>query len=201
VLLLDSDEALTDAARASIENALVAPHEVGFRLPRREQMFWTFQHEWSRTNEHLRLFDRRRGAMNTVPIHAAPEVNGPVRVLHDAMFVHFGEPDIHTKVEKINAYSSGIVVDKLTRGQRFVGVRMVLYPPLFFVRQYVIKRYFLNGWAGFISAMTGAFYVFLKYAKVREARQRSLLAQETQREPGDDRRAEHEHGPKHPRSP
>ncbi|HEX4479578.1 MAG TPA: glycosyltransferase family 2 protein [Rudaea sp.] len=201
VLLLDSDEALTDAARASIENALVAPHEAGFRLPRREQMFWTFQHEWSRTNEHLRLFDRRRGAMNTVPIHAAPEVNGSVRVLHDAMFVHFGEPDIHTKVEKINAYSSGIVVDKLTRGQRFVGVRMVLYPPLFFVRQYVIKRYFLNGWAGFISAMTGAFYVFLKYAKVREARQRSLLAQETQREPGDDRRAEHEHGPKHPRSP
>ena len=50
---------------------------------------------------------------------------------------------------------------------------MVLYPPLFFLRQYLLKRYFLNGWAGFISAATGAFYVFLKYAKVYEARRRS----------------------------
>ena len=196
VLLLDADEALTEAARAPIENALVAPREAGFRLPRREQMFWTFQHEWSWTNEHLRLLDRRRGGMNNVPVHAAPEVNGPVRILRDAVFLHFGEPDIRTKVEKINAYSSGLVADKLARGQRFVGVRMVFYPPLFFLRQYVIKRYFLNGWAGFISAATGAFYVFLKYAKVREARRHaSLLAQQTQRKAGDDHRGENENGP------
>ena len=74
------------------------------------------------------------------------------------------------KVEKINAYSSGLVVDKLRRRQRFLGVRMLFYPPVFFLRQYLLKRYFLNGWAGFISAATGAFYVFLKYAKVYEAR-------------------------------
>jgi hypothetical protein len=49
---------------------------------------------------------------------------------------------------------------------------MVLYPPLFFLRQYLLKRYFLNGWAGFVSAVVGAFYVFLKYAKVFEARRK-----------------------------
>jgi hypothetical protein len=47
---------------------------------------------------------------------------------------------------------------------------MVLYPPVFFVRQYVFKRYFLNGWAGFVSSLVGSFYVFLKYAKLYEAR-------------------------------
>ena len=170
VLLLDADEALTGTARAAIETALRQPSVAGFRLPRREQMFWTFQHTGSWTNTHLRLFDRRRGRMNTVPVHAAPEVDGPVRTLHAAVFLHFGEPDIRTKVDKINAYSSGLVADKLRRGQGFLGVRMLFYPPVFFVRQYVFKRYFLNGWAGFISAATGAFYVFLKYAKVYEAR-------------------------------
>jgi glycosyltransferase involved in cell wall biosynthesis len=169
-LLLDADEALTPAAGAVIEAALEAPRVAGFRLPRREQMFWTFQHRWSWTNTHLRLFDRRRGRMNDVPVHAAPEVDGPARTLHGAVLLHYGEPDIRTKVDKINAYSSGLVADKLRRGQRFLGVRMVFYPPVFFVRQYVFKRYFLNGWAGFISAATGAFYVFLKYAKVYEAR-------------------------------
>ena len=172
VLLLDADEELTAAARAPIERALEHPRCAGFRLPRREQMFWTFQHEFSWTNAHLRLFDRRRGGMNAVPVHAAPEVDGPVRTLRGAILLHHGEPDIRTKVDKINAYSSGLVADKLRRGQRFLGARMLFYPPVFFVRQYVFKRYFLNGWAGFISAVTGAYYVFLKYAKVYEARRR-----------------------------
>ena len=173
VLLLDSDEELIEAARPAIENALIDPVCAGFRLPRREQMFWTFQHDYSWTNEHLRLFDRNRGRMNGVPMHAAPEVNGPVRTLRRAAILHFGEPDIRTKVDKINKYSSGLVVDKLARRQRFVVARMLFYPPLFFLRQFIVKRYFLNGWAGFISAATGAFYVFLKYAKVYEARRRS----------------------------
>ena len=173
VLLLDADEEVSAAARAPIERALEAPQVAGFRLPRREQMFWTFQHALSWTNTHLRLFDRRRGRMNAVPVHAAPEVDGPVRTLRSAILLHYGEPDIRTKVEKINAYSSGLVVDKLRRRQRFLGLRMLLYPPVFFLRQYFAKRYFLNGWAGFISAATGAFYVFLKYAKVYEARRRA----------------------------
>ena len=170
VLLLDADEAVTEGARSVIEQALEQPVCAGFRLPRREQMFWTFQHVLSWTNAHLRLFDRRHGRMNEVPVHAAPEVAGRVRTLRQAVLLHFGEPDIRTKVDKINAYSSGLVADKLRRGQRFLGARMLLYPPLFFLRQYFVKRYFLNGWAGFISAATGAFYVFLKYAKVYEAR-------------------------------
>lgn len=172
VLLLDADEELTAPARAEIERALRDPGAAGFRLPRREQMFWTFQHALSWTNAHLRLFDRRRGSMNSAPVHAAPEVAGPVRTLRRAILLHHGEPDIRTKVDKINAYSSGLVADKLRRRPRFLGVRMLLYPPVFFVRQYVFKRYFLNGWAGFISAATGAFYVFLKYAKVYEARRK-----------------------------
>lgn len=175
VLLLDADEALTEAARREIQSALEhvclnQPHVAGFRLPRREQMFWTLQHRLSWTNTHLRLIDRRRARMNTLPVHAAPESDGPVRTLRRAVFLHYGEPDIATKVAKINAYSSGLVADKLRRRQRFLGVRMVLYPPVFFLRQYIFKRYFLNGWAGFISAATGAYYVFLKYAKVYEAR-------------------------------
>jgi len=172
VLLLDADEALTAVAQPLIERALESPQVAGFRLPRREQMFWTFQHRWSWTNAHLRLFDRRHGRMNAVPVHAAPEVDGTVRTLRGAVLLHYGEPDIRTKVAKINAYSSGLVADKLRRRQRFLGARMLLYPPAFFLRQYFLKRYFLNGWAGFISAASGAFYVFLKYAKVYEARTR-----------------------------
>lgn len=172
VLLLDADEALAAAARGVIEQALQAPAVAGFRLPRRELVFWTFNHRGVRLNTHLRLFDRSRVRMNQVPVHAAPETREPVATLAGAEFLHYGEPDIHTKVAKINAYSSGLVEHKRTRRTRLLGLRLVLYPGWFFLRQYLGKRWFLDGWAGFINAVSAAYYVFLKYAKVYEAQRR-----------------------------
>ncbi len=177
VLLLDADEWVPDDCRQEIEALLrrLAAGEValaGYRLPRRELLFWEYQHPVARLNKYLRLVDRTRFRMSASTVHAAPEVDGPVGDI-DAAFCHDGEPDIHTKVAKINAYSSGLVADKLERGVRFVRLRMLLYPPWFFVRQYLGKRQFLNGWAGFIQSAIGAFYVFLKYAKVHEIRRRT----------------------------
>jgi glycosyltransferase involved in cell wall biosynthesis len=115
VLNLDADEILSPGTREIIERALIAPDVAGFRLPRRERMFWTVQHRSSARNEHLRLFDRRRGRMNNVPVHAAVEVDGPVRTLRGTDFVNDGDADIAARVDKINRYSSGMVAHKLAR--------------------------------------------------------------------------------------
>ena len=173
ILNLDADEILSPGTREVIERALIAPRYAGFRLPRRERMFWTVQHRWSWRNGHLRLFDRRRGGMNDVEVHAAVEVLGPVKTLRRADFINDGDVDIATRVAKINRYTSGMVAHKLRKQQRFTGVRMMFYPPVFFLRQYIGKRYFLSGWAGFIASATGAFYAFLKYAKLHEAREQA----------------------------
>ncbi|HET6603353.1 MAG TPA: glycosyltransferase family 2 protein [Xanthomonadaceae bacterium] len=171
VLLLDADEFLTAAGRDAIERELASPRAHGYRLPRSEYLFWRWPHRATRPNWQLRLFHRSRGRMNTVPVHAAPEVEGAVADLQ-APFRHYGEPDLATRVGKINAYSSGLVAHKRARRPRAVALRMLLYPGFAFVRMYVGKRYFLNGWAGFIAARTHAFYAFLKYAKLYEALRR-----------------------------
>lgn len=170
-LLLDADEALTPESRAAIEAALVAPRVAGFTLPRREQLFWRLQHARARHNPMLRLIDKRVARFSTDAIHAAPEVDGAVAAIA-APFLHFGEPDIATKVAKVNHYSSGMVEGKLAKGEPFVRTRMILQPPWHFFRSYVLKRKFLAGWAGFIGCAIDAFYVFLKYAKVYEAKQK-----------------------------
>ncbi len=168
VLLLDADEALTRESQAEIQTLLEnRPGAVGYTLPRLEQMFWRMCDRRTRLNHFLRLFRREAGRMGDMPVHAAPEVDGPIgRLRHP--FYHFGEIDIHTKVEKINSYSSGLVRDKVARGRRRVGLTMILYPPLYFFKTYLLKRNFFNGWAGFITSVTAAYYVFLKYAKVHE---------------------------------
>ncbi len=170
VLLLDADEALTPESQREIQALLAAgePPHAGYTLPRLEQVFWRMCSPRTRLNRFLRLFRRDAGRLGDMPVHAAPEVDGPIgRLRHP--FYHFGEIDIHTKVEKINAYSSGLVRDKVAKGRRRgIGLTMILYPPAYFVRTYFFKRNFLNGWAGFITSVAAAFYVFLKYAKLHE---------------------------------
>lgn len=175
VLLLDADEALTEQGQRAILQELSAAPCDGYRLPRHEWLFWRWPHPATRPNWQLRLFRRSCGGMNAVPVHAAPEVRGVVSNLQ-APFRHFGEAEIAVRVDKINRYSSGLVPHKLKkRSPRFLGLRLVLYPPFAFAKLYFGKRYFLNGWAGYIAARTQSFYAFLKYAKVLEAMRREKL--------------------------
>lgn len=169
VLLLDADEVLSTALQDEIRALLVeGPRAVGYEIPRCEQLFWRMCSPAVRWNRYLRLFDKRHGRLSEMPVHAAPEVDGATARLRQP-FYHFGETDIHTKVAKINGYSSGLVADKLAKGQRLHPLlQLVFYPPFAFLRSYIIKRGLMNGWAGFISAVVAAFYAFLKYAKLYE---------------------------------
>lgn len=171
VLLLDADEALSPGLAAEIREVLAAgPRADGYELPRREQMFWRMCHPGVRPNYFLRLFDKRKAHISNMPVHAAPKLTGTTARLH-APFYHYGDRHIHAKVERINGYSTGLVADKLARGRRASPWILIFYPPLFFLRSLIFKRNILNGWVGFISAACGAFYVFLKYAKLYEYEQ------------------------------
>ena len=168
ILLLDADEALTDDGRAAVLRELDAPRADGYRLPRSEWLFWRWPHPATRPNRQLRLFRKARGRMNAVPVHAAPVVEGKVIDLQ-APFRHYGEPRLADRVDKVNRYSSGLVEHKRGKRVRFIGLRLLAYPTLAFLKLYIGKRYFANGWAGYFAARTQAFYAFLKYAKVLEA--------------------------------
>jgi len=171
VLLLDADEMLSKPAEEEVQRLLRnGPNAEGYELPRLEQVFWRIANSGVRMNFYLRLFDKTKGRMSDIPIHAAPEVEGRIRRLRHPFF-HFGETNIHTKVEKVNGYSSGLVEEKISRGKHAYALMMVVYPPFFFIRSFLFKRSFLNGWAGFIASCVSAFYVFLKYAKLYEYQQ------------------------------
>lgn len=171
VLLLDADEALSPTLQTEIRRVLEeGPRADGYEVPRQEQMFWRMSNPATRMNHYLRLFDKRKGFIDDMPIHAAPKVRGNIARLKASLY-HYGETGIHTKIEKINDYSTGLVADKLKKKRRGIRLIMMAYPPLFFVRSYLFKRNFLNGWAGLINSAIAAFYVFLKYAKLYEHHQ------------------------------
>src|SRR3569623_516061 len=98
--------------------------------------------------------------MSTHAVHESPQLQGRL-ARHESPFNHNGETDIRIKVDKLNSYSSAAVADKIAKGKRAIPWILGFYPALFFVRLYFFLRYFLIGWAGFITAVAGAFFVFL----------------------------------------
>jgi glycosyltransferase involved in cell wall biosynthesis len=168
VLLLDADEVLGPQLQQEIQQLMrrgVAAD--GYAIPRQEQHYWRMSSLLVRRDYFLRLFDKSQGRFSDKPVHAAPRVKGQVKRLRHH-FLHYGMPNIRSKVQKINTYSSGLVGSKVAAGKRGNPWMMVFYPPLYFLRQYLIDRQIFNGWVGFIGSAVSAFYVFLKYAKLYE---------------------------------
>jgi glycosyltransferase involved in cell wall biosynthesis len=172
VLLLDSDEALPAGAAAAVQRALESRACAGYQVWRREWVFWRWQSPRARLKHYVRLFDRERARMSGHSVHEAVQVDGPVARL-DVVLDHYGEPDIAGRVDKANRYSSLQAAADARRQRAWLGWRLVAYPTIAFLRFYVLRGHWRAGWAGFIAARVHAFYAFLKYAKLHEARVRA----------------------------
>jgi glycosyltransferase involved in cell wall biosynthesis len=171
VLLLDSDEWLEALDGSAILDALRRERDcAGFALPRREWLFWRWQHPGSRHNRYIRLFDRRRAKLSSHAVHETVQVNGPVATL-PVLMLHRGDPDLASKIDKANRYSSLQQVDLAARPPRWLRLRMLLYPSVAFMRFFLLRGHWREGWAGFAAARVHAFYAFAKYAKAYERQQ------------------------------
>jgi hypothetical protein len=71
-------------------------------------------------------------------------------------------------VRQIDFFTTIAAKGKRAAGERGSIVKVVLRPLGKFLRMYLLKAGFLDGYAGFLVAVSGAYYVFLKYAKLRE---------------------------------
>lgn len=102
VFLLDSDEVLSTEMQQKVREILAGETTAaGYEFPRREQLFWQMIEPGTRHNYFMRLFNRKHGQMNDVPIHSAFDVDGPVERV-EAPLLHFSEASISVKVKKLN---------------------------------------------------------------------------------------------------
>jgi glycosyltransferase involved in cell wall biosynthesis len=176
VLLLDSDESLASDAEHLLKATLASPSHAGYQLWRREWLFWRWQSANSRLNHYVRLFDRRRARMSGHEVHESVVVDGSIGVL-DVVIEHYGERNIAGRTAKANQYSSLQQADLAGRKVSALGLRMVAYPTVAFLRYYLLRGHYRSGWAGFIAARVHAFYAFLKYAKLHEMRETARRAE------------------------
>ena len=169
VLCLDADERVTPELRASILEALRAPGDaVGFEMNRRTWYHgrWIRHGGWY-PDRKLRLFRRSTGGWGGTNPHDHVYVDGPRRRL-DGDLLHYSYRSIADHLATINSFTTIMAREKAAAGKRSHFAKLLLVGPWKFVDMYILKRGFLDGVAGFIVAVMGAYYVFLKYAKLAE---------------------------------
>jgi glycosyltransferase involved in cell wall biosynthesis len=171
IFSLDADERITPALRDEIRALLASePPRHGYRVPR-----VTFHlGRWIRTTDfypdyQTRLYDRRAARWQGQYVHESVNVDGPRGQL-TAEIEHYSFADLSDQLERINRYSSLAARQMHESGRRATMVDLLLHPPAAFLRNYLLRRGFMDGAAGLVISVVNAYAVFMKFAKLWEMR-------------------------------
>ena len=174
IFSLDSDERCTAAVRDEIAGLMAAtslPHDA-YLVPRRSYMMgrWIKGSGWYPNYRQPQLF--RKGAMRygTEPVHEGYVLltDKPLGRLRNAV-EQFPFRDLDEIVRKMNRYSS-------LGAQKLAGRRVSMWSALghgvwAFLKHYIAKRGYRDGWAGFVIALGNFEGTFYRYAKRYEQEQ------------------------------
>ena len=162
---------LTATIGAEIRGVLAAgPERLGYRLPRVSFHLG----RWIRTTDfypdfQTRLYDRRGARWRGRHVHESVHVDGQVgRLTHELQ--HYSYRDLRDQIDRLNQYSTLSARQMHEAGRRAGPLDLIVHPPAAFLRNYVLRRGFLDGTAGLTVSAINAFSVFLKFAKLWELR-------------------------------
>ena len=170
VLLVDADERVTAELQQEIREVLVQDSEqyAGYAVPRLVHYLgrWWWRGGWY-PDYDVRLFRRDRASWGGSDPHEKILVDGAVRRLRHPLH-HYSYRNMEDHLARINRFTSISSRELHKAGGRWHLSDALLRPIARFLRSYILKAGFREGFAGFYVAVTAAVYVFLKYAKLWE---------------------------------
>ncbi len=169
IFSLDADERIPPPLAEEIRGILAAdpPHH-GYRVPR-----VTFHlGRWIRTTHfypdyQTRLYDRRHARWRGRYVHESVSVDGPSGQLKNDL-QHYSFADLRDQIKRINHYSTLSAKQMYEAGRRTGPVEILVHPPAAFLRNYILRRGFLDGTAGLTISLVNAWSVGLKFMKLWE---------------------------------
>jgi glycosyltransferase involved in cell wall biosynthesis len=168
VLLMDADEQATHDLGEEIVRAVSSPQPSdGYRIRRILYHLGHYYPHGIYPDTPVRLFRRDRGHIGGRDPHDKVVVKGAVGKL-GAPILHFSYRDVADHVATINRFSTRAAAEQAPSA--LAALQMLTHPMWRFFNFYILRGGFRDGGRGLYAAMTAAFYVFLKYAKLYERR-------------------------------
>ena len=177
LLNLDADEVISLELAEEIKNLFTVSGEsqnhVAYDFPRCTLFYgrWIRHGEWY-PDRNLRLWRRGRGSWGGVEPHARVVITGDQIGHFTGELMHYSMESIDHMLGKGMKYSDDFAAQCQKTGRRVTVTDLFVRPPWRFLRGYVFKLGFLDGWRGLTIAWMAAFYTFLRYLKAYEQQNR-----------------------------
>lgn len=171
ILSLDADESLDENLKKSIKEAKNNWQFDGYSMNRLNYYCgkWLKHSGWY-PDKKLRLWDSRKGEWGGINPHDKYELfDKTAKTAHlkgDILHYSYYAVEEHYKqVEYFTAIGAKALFES---GKKAGFVKMYLSPVARFLRDYIIKLGFLDGYYGFIACKIMAYSTYLKYKKLNE---------------------------------
>ena len=121
---------------------------------------------WS-NHYRVRLFQNGAGKYNDREVHEKFITNEEIGIVKEEIYHHTYE-NLEDYFNKFNRYTSESANQYKKQNKKKSFVLFYLDSLFKFFRMYILKLGFLDGYEGYLLAKLSSFYVFTKYAKLKE---------------------------------
>lgn len=173
VFLLDADERMSPELKKEISNLFTDKTKIvyqGYYIPRKNYFLgkWIKHSGWW-PDYTIRLFRKDSSQVQQREVHEKIIVKGQIGYLKNPL-EHYTYETISEFISKMQNYSTlsakEIIKEKIPLTMLFL--KMTINPIFTFIKMFLLKQGFRDGFYGFILSVLYSFYTFLKYLKTWE---------------------------------
>lgn len=172
VLILDADERVTPELRDEIL-ATIRSNDLSAYTTPRHNIFCGRTMKYSLnadTDTPVRLIKKGCGGFKNIVHPAFVNASGKLGNLQHYL-LHYPYRDLAEIIDKVNSYSTLGVQNLLNKKTKPSILKAFTHATWTFIRIYILKRGFLDGWPGFLIAFSNFETTFYRYAKLVEHEQ------------------------------
>ncbi len=169
ILNIDADERVTKGLKQEIEGLFEKGTELdGFYMPRKSFFLgkWIKHGGWY-PDYNLRLFKKGKGRFVERDVHETVELDGRAGYLKKPI-EHYTYNSISDYLLRMDRYST-LAAGELKKKGRSINISdIIIRPHATFLKMYILKKGFLDGYRGLILSALYSAYTLSKYIKLWE---------------------------------
>jgi len=167
VLFLDDDEIVDRVLKEEIKRVKEGDNLDGYYVNRMTNYLGKWiRHAWY-PDWHLRLAKRKKCTWTGGLVHESLRVEGKIGYLNGNL-LHYSYPSVSYHLKKLDLYTTLYAKGAYEKGKRFSYLKLFVSPIGAFIRRFILKKGFLDGFEGFVVSVMSSYYAFLKYLKLWE---------------------------------
>jgi len=173
VLNIDADEVVTPELAQEIRRKIdIFPEIDGYWIRRRSKFLGRWiERAWD-SDWVLRLFRKEKAILEEKRVHEGVSLKGETGRLQGKI-EHYPFENLSHNLKKLDSYTTLSALDMREKGKSGGLLKLVFSPIFGFFKIYILKQGFRDGIPGLILSVIHSFYIFTKYAKYWEMRNKA----------------------------